>query len=319
MADRESRQIAVTTRDFPPRRPLASPMGFRQATDIHIAEWVAEAAGTALLLLGGLSAVCLDFGPHSVIADRIPSVSLRLLITGLLFAGTGSLVAVSPLGKLSGAHLNPVVTLAFRITGRVHDHDLLGYVVAQVLGAIVGTVLLRVLWGDAAIAIGDGVTSPSPSTSAAAAVAIEALMTAVLVATILGFLSLRQLAAWTPVAVWIVVALLVWRGAPYTGTSLNPARSIGPALVARNLDELWIYVAGPAIGACAAAIAARWLRMQPLTGKLCHDTRYPSTHASDLPVSSGLRRRQTLLTMNAKQALERDRWPVVVINEGGPH
>lgn len=280
-------QSVVRIPELSAARPRARPIGFRERPHLHIAEWAAEAAGTALLLLGGLSAVCLNFGPHSWVAEHIPSVSLRLLITGFLFAGTGSLVAISPLGRLSGAHLNPAVTLAFRITGHVHDHDLAGYVVAQAVGAMVGTALLRAFWGDTAIAIGDGVTSPSASTSAVAAVAIEALMTALLVATILCFLSLRRLAVWTPLAVWVLVALLVWRGAPYTGTSLNPARSLGPALVASNFGGLWIYVAGPAIGATVIAIAVRWLGMRPLTAKLCHDTRYPSSHASDLPVAVG--------------------------------
>jgi len=77
---------------------------------VHPVEWLCELAGTALLL-GGLSAVCLDFGPHTPLA-ALPG-SPRLLITGLLFAGTGSLLAISPLGRRSGAHLNPVVTLAF--------------------------------------------------------------------------------------------------------------------------------------------------------------------------------------------------------------
>jgi glycerol uptake facilitator-like aquaporin len=106
----------------------------RRSWRVHFGEWGAEAAGTALLLIGGLSAVCLDFGKHSWVAAHVPSVSLRLLLTGLLFAGTGSLVAISPLGRLSGAHVNPVVTVAFRITGQVHAADLGGYIAAQVLG-----------------------------------------------------------------------------------------------------------------------------------------------------------------------------------------
>ena len=253
---------------------------------MHLAEWGAEAAGTALLLIGGLSAVCLDFGKHSWMAAHVPSVSLRLLLTGLLFAGTGSLVAISPLGRLSGAHLNPVVTVAFRITGQVHATDLGGYIVSQLLGATAGAAVVRVLWGDTATSIGDGVTLPGAATSVYAAVAIEAVMTAILVATILGFLSRRRLAPWTPLAVWVVVALLVWQGAPYTGTSLNPARSLGPALVAGSLAQYWVYVIGPLIGGVAVALVTRSLSMRPLTAKLCHDPAYPSTLACELPVSS---------------------------------
>ena len=72
----------------------------------HLSEWGAELAGTAILMLGGLTAVALDFGRGSPVAAAIPSVSARLLLTGALFAATGSLVAISPLGRLSGAHVH---------------------------------------------------------------------------------------------------------------------------------------------------------------------------------------------------------------------
>ena len=233
-----------------------------------------------------MSAVCLDFGPHSLVAAHVPSVSLRLLLTGLLFAGTGTLVVVSPLGRLSGGHLNPVVTLAFRITGHVHPRDLFGYIAAQCVGAVVGAAIARVVWGQIAVSVHDGATAPAASIAPLAAVGIEALMTAILIMTILFFLSRRALAPWTPLAVWILVAVLVWQGAHYTGTSLNPARSLGPALIAGSLSTYWIYVVGPLAGGIAAAVAVRTFRMRPLTAKLCHDASYPSTFACDLPVAT---------------------------------
>lgn len=107
-----------------------------------------------------------------------------------------------------------------------------------------------------------------------------------MIRTILFFLSRRALAPWTPLAVWILVAVLVWRGARYTGTSLNPARSLGPALIAGRLSTYWIYVVGPLLGGIAAALAVRRLGMRPLTAKLCHDASYPSTLACDLPVAA---------------------------------
>ncbi|MGI8713160.1 MAG: hypothetical protein ACR2NR_08260 [Solirubrobacteraceae bacterium] len=79
----------------------------------HRLPWGCEFLGTAILLSGGLSAVFLDFGPSSPITPHLSSMSARLLLTGLLFAGTGSLVALSPIGRRSGAHLNPAVTVAF--------------------------------------------------------------------------------------------------------------------------------------------------------------------------------------------------------------
>ena len=126
----------------------------------HWAPWLCEFFGTAILLCGGLSAVFLDFGPHSPIAPHLTSHSARLLLTGLLFAGTGSLVALSPLGRRSGAHLNPAVTLAFWTQRKVHPHDLAGYVIAQLLGAITAGAGLKLAWGHTARALHLGATQP---------------------------------------------------------------------------------------------------------------------------------------------------------------
>ncbi len=253
---------------------------------MHLAAWASELAGTAILVLGGLSAVCLDFGHGSPVAPLLPSVSARLLLTGLLFAGVGSLVAISPLGRCSGGHINPSVTVAFWITGHVHRHDLAGYVGAQCLGALLGAILLRWLWGPVAVSVHDGMTAPQPGTGPWAAVGIEALMTAILVLTILLCVARARTARWTPLAVWVVVALLVWQGAPYTGTSLNPARSLGPALVGGTLSSLWVYWVGPLAG--AALLAGGWRLLgrewQPVTAKLFHDHRYQSVLRSRLPV-----------------------------------
>jgi aquaporin Z len=135
----------------------------------HLAEWGAELLGTAILLFGGLSAVSLNFGRGSPVAQQIPSVSLRLLVTGLLFAGVGSLVAVSPLGRLSGGHINPAVTIAFWLTRHVHPHDLAGYVLSQLTGAVLGVLALRLVWGRNADSVRDGLTRPGNSISDVAA------------------------------------------------------------------------------------------------------------------------------------------------------
>jgi aquaporin Z len=241
---------------------------------VHWREWLAELAGTALLLIGGLGAVTLDFGAHSPVAAVVASHSARLLLTGTLFAGTGSLLAISPLGRTSGAHLNPAVSLAFWLSGKMHHHDFGAYVVAQCAGAVLGVLVLRAAWPDFAT-VGYGVTQPGPAIEPVAAAAIEAGMTAILVLTILLCVSDMRTARWTPVAVWIVVAVLVWQGAPFTGTSLNPARSLAPALVAPNLANLWVYLVGPPAGAALATlIVVSGMRLRPLTAKLFHDPSY---------------------------------------------
>lgn len=265
----------------------------------HWAEWACEFSGTALLLLGGLSAVCLDFAPGTPVTSLTLSHSARLLLTGLLFGGTGSLVAVSPLGRRSGAHLNPSVTLAFWRRGHMHPHDVIGYVVAQVTGAFAGTALVLWWWGAAARAVDLGVTRPGHGVGPAGAAVIEGVMTLVLVACILVMVSSPTTAPWTPFVVWLLVAVLVWQGAPWTGTSLNPARSLAPALLAPDTANLWIYFVGPLTG---SLIAVRGFDAVPgletRTAKLFHDRRYPSTMATTLPVANSSRRR----TARAPQA-----------------
>jgi aquaporin Z len=252
---------------------------------LHPVEWGCEFIGTALLLIGGLSAICLDFGANSAIAVHVPSHSTRLLITGLLFAGAGSLVAISPLGRRSGAHLNPAVTLAFWLRGNVHRHDLLGYSVSQVAGAVLGTLAVEALWGHTARVLSFGATVPGHGLNDLQAAGVETLMTAALVLAILLMTSRPGSAPWTPLIVWIVVAVLVWQGAAYTGTSLNPARSFGPAMLGHRLDVYWIYVAGPLAGAALAAGLHEVLPGgRPVTAKLFHDPSYRSSLGGSLPV-----------------------------------
>src|SRR5258708_38529669 len=142
----------------PPGRAGAEVVGTDRQGGGHWAEWACELVGTALLLIGGLSAICWDFAPGSPVATAVPDHSARLLITGLLFAGTGSLVAISPLGRRSGAHLNPAVSLAFWRRGHMSPPDLAGYIAAQFAGALLGTALVRLLWGRTAAAVQLGAT-----------------------------------------------------------------------------------------------------------------------------------------------------------------
>jgi aquaporin Z len=253
----------------------------------HLSEWGAELAGTAILMLGGLSAVALDFGRGSPVAAAIPAVSPRLLLTGALFAATGSLVAISPLGRLSGAHVNPAVTVAFWLTRQVHPHDLAGYLAAQFGGALIGVGVWRLAWGSQAESVMGGVTAPGPGVLPWQAVAIEALMTAILVLTIFLFVSKPRLMRWTPLAVWLVVTVLVWQGALLTGTSLNPARSLGPAVIRGSYSSIWIYFLGPLLGAAVAAGLVHLLgaRFRPLTAKLFHDPRYPTIFRAARPMA----------------------------------
>ena len=247
----------------------------------HWRIWGAEAAGSGLLVLGALSSVALVLGDRSPVADA--SHSVRLLLTGMLVGVTVTLIVISPFGRLSGAHLNPAVTLAFRIVGRVSGHDVVGYLAAQFAGALAGALAFRLLWGSVAFSVDGGVTHPSLAT--AAAIGIEAGMTGLLVGMIFVFVSRERLMRWTPLMLWPLIGVLVWRGSPYTGTSLNPARSAGPAAAFADFADLWLYLVAPILGALAVAILWRWRHPNawPMTAKLFHDPRYPSSLGCEVP------------------------------------
>jgi len=249
---------------------------------LHWLIWGAESAGTALLVLGALSAVALALGSGSPLAGW--SESARLLITGLLVGTCVALLVVSPLGRLSGAHLNPAVTLGFWVLRMVPGRELIGYVVAQLIGALAGGLAFMWLWGSVAHSVGDGVTHPTVPVGVA--IAVEAGMTAILVAMIFIFVSHERLARWTPLMLIPVLALLIWKGSPYTGASLNPARSAGPAIAFGDLADLWLYFVGPISGAVAVAVA--WRRRDPgthpKTAKLFHDPNYACSLGSELEV-----------------------------------
>ena len=249
----------------------------------HWRIWGAEAAGTALFVLGALSIVALVLGDGSPVDQILGSESTRLLAAGLLVGACVSLIVISPLGRLSGAHLNPAVTLAFGVLGRVSGHDVVGYLLAQLAGALAGAVAFRVLWGSVADSVDGGVTHPTVATPVA--VGMETGMTALLVTMILAFVSRERLTRWIPLMLWPLLGVLIWRGAPYTGTSLNPARSAGPAVAFVDLADLWLYLVAPTFGALAVAVLWRrgHLSRHPKTAKLFHDPRYACSFASDLP------------------------------------
>src|ERR1700733_11521331 len=177
----------------------------------HWAEWGCELAGTAMLLLGGLSGLFFSLSPDSPLPAGT-SISLRLLITGVILAATGILVTLSPLGRRSGAHLNPSVSFAFWRRGHMHHADLAGYVIAQLLGAILGTIVARWLWGANATVLDLGATHPGHGISLIGAAAIEAGLTFVLIAGILLAVSSPTTARFTPAVAWGLVAVLVWQG-----------------------------------------------------------------------------------------------------------
>ena len=231
--------------------------------------FLSELIGTALLVLVGLSLVILMFGAGTPMARLIPSEGLRRLITGFLFGTTGACIALSPVGKVSGAHINPAVTLAFRVMGRLDLETTLGYVGAQLVGAIVGSLPL-LLWGAMGTSVAFGATFPGPGTTLSTALVGEAITTFAMVALLAVFLGFRTIRRFTPAIFPPLYAIMVWAEAPISGTSTNPARSLGPSVISGQWQGWWIYWVGPIIGMLLAVLACSFLAKEIEVAKLYH-------------------------------------------------
>jgi aquaporin Z len=217
----------------------------------------AELIGTALLVAVGLSIVILDFGQGSPVLRWLPDPAWRRVVTGFLFGTTGAAIALSPLGKESGAHINPVVTLGFWLMGRLQSGHAVGYVACQLAGAIIGAVPL-LAWGAMGRGVLYGATVPGAAYGAIWALLGEAVTTFALIFGLFYFLRHRALRPATPALFPPLYAIMVWLEAPVSGTSTNPARSLGPAVIAHDWHGWWVYWLGPLIGTLVAVAVHRW-------------------------------------------------------------
>ena len=223
--------------------------------------FLAELVGTALLILVGLSVVIVDFGQGSPVGHWLPNAGWRRLITGFLFGSTGALIALSPLGKESGAHINPVVSLSFWLMGKLRGRHTLGYVLAQLLGAIIGALPL-LAWGAMGRSVEFGATEPGADYGPGWALLGEVITTFAMVIGLFFFIRHRKIRAFTPALFPVLYAVMVFLEAPISGTSTNPARSLGPAVIAGVWQDWWVYWLGPLIGALLGVATYRftWLR-----------------------------------------------------------
>jgi aquaporin Z len=241
----------------------------------NLSAYACELAGTALMLFVGVSAVAFMWAPGSPV-PVVENGALRRLMTGIMFAGGGTAVVYSPLGQISGGHLNPAVTFGFWRLEKVPARDAVIYVMVQFAGAVAGAYAAGVAWGPLTLGVEYAVTVPGAGFNWAGALAAETFITFLLVFTIFVCVNKPRVAARTGLIVGALVALLVMIEAPVTGTSLNPARSLASAILAGNYDRLWVYFAGPLAGAAIAAAAYRgqW-GPQSVCAKLYHTEKYP--------------------------------------------
>ncbi|MFE8595913.1 aquaporin Z [Archangium violaceum] len=229
----------------------AAPSGGTEA----MRRYGAELVGTFTLVVGGVGA--------AVLAGE------RIGFLGVSFAfGLSVLAMVYAIGPISGCHLNPAVTLGLLLSGKFERRYALGYVVAQCVGAIVGAgvVLLLAKGGpegysaatQGLAANGFGAHSPEGYGIGAAFLA-EVVLTFFLVLTVLGSTDARAPVGFAGVAIGLVLTLVHLVGIPITNTSVNPARSLGPALFVGGwaLSQLWVFIVAPLLGGATAAAVYR--------------------------------------------------------------
>ncbi|HWJ71308.1 MAG TPA: aquaporin Z [Sphingobium sp.] len=220
---------------------------------------VAEFIGTAWLVLGGCGA--------AVLAAGFPALGIGFVGVALAF-GLTVVTMVYAIGHISGGHLNPAVTVGLWAGGRFPGRDVPAYIVAQVLGGILGAFIVYLIASGRAdfslagglASNGYGAHSPGGFTLGAALVS-ELVMTFIFIFVIMGATHGAAPRGFAPLAIGLCLTLIHLISIPVTNTSVNPARSTGPALLVGGwaIQQLWLFWLAPLVGGALGGIAYRWL------------------------------------------------------------
>ena len=218
--------------------------------DKSLALWrraLAEALAAFALVFAGCGAVVADTRSDGGLGAVGVALTFGLVIMAMVYAT----------GHLSGAHINPAVTLAFAFTRQFPSRDVVAYVAAQLAGASLAGLLLLAAWPERPADLGATV----PTVGLAPALAYEVVLTAILMFVIMSVATdTRAVGAGAAIAIGGTVALDALLGGAVTGASMNPARSFGPALASGQWQDWWVYLAGPVMGAVLGALAYQLVR-----------------------------------------------------------
>src|SRR3972149_2300704 len=232
----------------------AAGLGFT-ADDLGPSAWraaIAELIATLLFVFIGAGAVVVITG----VLGLSPGEDAAALVAIALAHGLAIATMVAATARISGGHINPAVTFAAVISGRMKPATGFVYVAAQMVGAVIGALLLKVVVVSSIEGnLGAHGLNDAALSSDAAGVLVEAILTFVLVFTVFATaMDRRGLGNAAPIAIGFAILIDHFVGVPLTGASMNPARSFGPALVANEWDDHWVYWVGPLAGAGLAAL-----------------------------------------------------------------
>ncbi|HVS26746.1 MAG TPA: MIP family channel protein [Burkholderiales bacterium] len=206
----------------------------------------AEAIGTFCLVFAGTGAIIINDISGGVISHVGIALTFGLVVLAMIYA----------IGDISGAHINPAVTIAFFAARRLPARFVLPYIASQSLGALLASGLLRLLFSTQA-----NLGTTIPADSIWQSFVLEFILTFILMFVILGVSTgAKEKGLTAGIAVGAVIALEALFAGPISGASMNPARSLGPAIVSLQFSSLWIYLAAPVLGAIAAVSACRCVR-----------------------------------------------------------
>jgi aquaporin Z len=229
--------------------------GFKHALKTHWPEYLMEGAELAMFMISACFFTVLMFHPQSPVVGLVPNAIARRALIGLAMGITAIGIVYSPWGQQSGAHFNPSFTLTFWRLKKIKGEDALFYVVAQFLGAYFGVWLSHALLGPKMLAdshVRYAVTVPGPR-GAAVAFLSETLISFLLFIVVLLVSNRKSLARYTPLFVGSMVATYIALESPLSGMSMNPARTLGSAMIPHVWTSLWIYFTAPPLGMLAAA------------------------------------------------------------------
>lgn len=226
-----------------------------------IKKYIAEFIGTGVLVVGGCgTAVAINTvtAAHKIDLPTSGTVLVIALAFGL------SIIAMAySIGNVSGCHINPAVSLGLLINGKMTVKDFIGYVVAQCLGALAGAAGLWSIFGSNASlgANGYGTGVSALGIGALSAAVVEVVLTFIFVLTVLGVTSKVENGAVAGVVIALALVFVHLIGIPFTGTSVNPARSFGPAVLQGGmaLRQLYVFIIAPLVGAAAAGLVHKFL------------------------------------------------------------
>jgi aquaporin NIP len=209
-------------------------------------KYCAEMLGTFALVFAGTGAIVIDETSRGAVTHVGVALTFGLVVMAMIYT----------VGDISGAHLNPAVTLGFWAARRMPGREVLPYITSQTVAAILASSLLRLLFPGNLLL---GATLPAGSDLQS--FVLEMVLTFFLMLTILNISTgAREKGITAGIAVGAVIGLEALFAGPISGASMNPARSLAPALVSGHLEHLWIYLAAPPLGALAAMFACRCVR-----------------------------------------------------------